>query len=114
MNKYISQIAGLFVITIACLVLIGWQFDINLLKTGFRGISATMKVNTAICFLLAGMALILTPLIVSPRNQSTHTHDQLYKIFSGTIVVIGLLTLGEYLLGWNLKIDELFVRDIRH
>ena len=107
MNKHISQIAGLLVIAIACLVLIGWQFDINLLKTGLRGITATMKVNTAICFLLAGMSLIMLQ-----SNQSTRIHYQLSKIFAGAIAVIGLLTLSEYLFDWNLNIDELFVRDI--
>ena len=107
MNKHISRISGLFVIAIACLVLIGWQFDINLFKAGFRGITATMKVNTAICFLLAGMSLI-----VLHRDQPTRIQYQIYRLFSGAIVVIGLLTLSEYFLGWNLRIDELFFRDI--
>lgn len=107
MNKHISQIIGLFVIAIACLVLIGWQFDINLLKAGLPGIIATMKVNTAICFLLAGMCLI-----VLQRNQPTRTHHRISKLFAGAIVVIGLLTMSEYLFGWNLNIDELFFRDI--
>ena len=107
MNKHISRIAGLFVIAIACLVLIGWQFDIGLLKAGLRGITATMKVNTAICFLLAGISLL-----VLQRNQPTRIQYQIYKLFAGAIVVIGLLTLSEYLFGWNLKIDELFFRDV--
>ena len=106
MNKHISQIAGLFVIAIACLVLIGWQFDIHLLKAGFRGMTATMKVNTAICFLLAGMSLTMLPC-----NQPTRTQYQISKLFAGAIVVVGLMTLSEYFLDWNLRIDELFFRD---
>src|SRR6478672_8889391 len=56
MNKRISQMASLLVIAIGCLVLLGWQFDIPLLKSGFPGMTSTMKANTALCFLLAGVS----------------------------------------------------------
>ena len=107
MNKHISQIAGLFVIAIACLVLLGWQFDITLLKAGFRGLTATMKANTAICFLFAGISLILLQ-----YNPPTRTHHRISKLFAGAIAVIGLMTLSEYLFSWDLNIDELFFRDV--
>ncbi len=96
MNKHISQIAGLFVIAIACLVLLGWQFDITLLKAGFRGLTATMKANTAICFLFAGISLILLQ-----YNPPTRTYHQISKLFAGAIAVIGLMTLSEYLFSWD-------------
>jgi hypothetical protein len=64
--------------------------------------TATMKVNAAICFLLAGMSLILLR-----WNQPTRIHHQISKIFAGAIAVIGLMTLSEYLPGWNLNIDEI-------
>ncbi|MEG4807011.1 hypothetical protein QUA82_04175 [Microcoleus sp. F8-D3] len=43
MNKHISYRASLLVIAIGCLVLLGWQFGISLLKSGFPGMTWTMK-----------------------------------------------------------------------
>ena len=105
MNKQISQIAGLTVVTITVIVLLGWQFDISLLKSGFPGISATMKANTAICFLLAGMSLILLQ-----RQPSTQLYYRISQGMAVSIIVIGLMTMGEYLFGWDLKIDNLLFR----
>ncbi len=68
MKNRISQIAGLLVILIAIIVLLGWQFNLSLLKSGFPGISATMKVNAALCFIFAGVSLILSS---HPRNYPT-------------------------------------------
>ena len=39
------------------LVLVGWVFDVAALKSVVPGLT-TMKFNTALCFLLAGAALI--------------------------------------------------------
>ncbi|NUN65021.1 PAS domain S-box protein [Pseudanabaena biceps] len=106
MNKRISHIAGLTVIAIAVIVLLGWQLNISLLKSGFPFISATMKVNTAICFLFAGMSLILL------QRQQTKLYYRVSQGFAGAIVAIALLTLSEYLFGWDLHIDQLIFPDV--
>jgi hypothetical protein len=36
--KLISKIASAIAITIGCLVLIGWQFNITIFKTGFLAV----------------------------------------------------------------------------
>ncbi|MEG4811227.1 PAS domain S-box protein [Microcoleus sp. F8-D3] len=100
MNKRISQMASLLVIAIGCLVLLGWQFDISLLKSGFPGMISTMKANTAICFLLAGVSLRLL------QYQRTRLHDRIAQGMAGFIVIIGMLTLIQYIFGWKLGIDE--------
>ncbi|MEG4500900.1 PAS domain S-box protein [Microcoleus sp. F10-C6] len=100
MNKRISQMASLLVIAIGCLVLLGWQFDISPLKSGFPGMTSTMKANTAICFLLAGVSLRLL------QYQRTRLHDRVAQWMARFIIIIGMLTLIQYIFGWKLGIDE--------
>ncbi|MHB8863534.1 MAG: DUF4118 domain-containing protein, partial [Pirellulaceae bacterium] len=50
--------AGSVVACVGLLALLGWTFDIELLKN-VRSSATEMKVNTAICFLLAGISLAL-------------------------------------------------------
>ncbi|MEG3931041.1 PAS domain S-box protein [Microcoleus sp. T3_B1] len=105
MNKRISQMASLAVIAIGCLVLLGWQFDISLLKSGFPGMTATMKANTAICFLLAGGSLRLL------QYQRTRLHDRIAQGMAGLIIIMGMLTLSQYIFGWKLGTDQWLFRD---
>ncbi|MEG4351274.1 PAS domain S-box protein [Microcoleus sp. LAD1_D3] len=105
MNKRISQMASLLVIAIGCLVLLGWQFDIWLLKSGFPGMTSTMKANTALCFLLAGVSLRLL------QYQRTRLHNRIAQGMAGFIIIIGVLTLSQYIFGWKLGIDEWLFRD---
>ncbi|MEG4453303.1 PAS domain S-box protein [Microcoleus sp. N9_A1] len=105
MNKRISEMASLLVIAIGCLVLLGWQFDISLLKSGFPGMSSSMKANTALCFLLAGVSLRLL------QYQRTRLDDRIAQGMAGFIIIIGMLTLSEYIFGWKLGIDEWLFRD---
>ncbi|MEG5064390.1 PAS domain S-box protein [Microcoleus sp. B3-A4] len=100
MNKRISQMASLLVIAIGCLVLLGWQFDISLLKSGFPGMTSTMKANAAICFLLAGVSLRLL------QYQRTRLPNRIAQGMAGFIIIMGLLTLSQYIFGWKLGIDE--------
>ncbi|MEG4031282.1 MULTISPECIES: PAS domain S-box protein [unclassified Microcoleus] len=92
--------ASLLVIAIGCLVLLGWQFDISLLKSGFPGMTSTMKANTAICFLLAGVSLRLL------QYQRTRLHNCIAQWMAGFIIILGMLTLIQYIFGWKLGIDE--------
>lgn len=90
-----------FIIGMGALVLLGWQLDIPLLKSGFAGIGATMKANTAFCFLLSGISL---GLLQRQRRSRLQTRiAEMSALFVGTI---GLLTLLQYGLDWNLGIDE--------
>lgn len=65
----IPHIASTIVLCVGVLVLLGWQFDISLLKSGIPGSSATMKVNTALCFVLAGAAVKLLSQPLKPKYR---------------------------------------------
>ncbi|MDX6487342.1 MAG: hypothetical protein QOF43_2495, partial [Gaiellaceae bacterium] len=94
-HSILSRTAGGLCVALGVWTLVGWIFDVALLKTALPGL-VTMPSNTAICFVLLGIALLLpTPAaVVAPIAVAT----------------IALLTLAEYL-GWNVGIDQLFFRD---
>jgi PAS domain S-box-containing protein len=102
----IARVASVIVILVGCLVLLGWSLDISFLKSVVPG-SATMKANTAVCFVLSGTALALKTRPTACRNS--HRIAQACAI---ALCSIGTLTLSQYLLGWNLGIDELLFRDM--
>lgn len=82
------------------LVLVGWTFDIPTLKSVIPGL-ATMKVNTALAFVLAGSALWL-----ARKNPLTQRARHCAQVCALLVVVVGGLTLLEYLVGIDLGIDQ--------
>ncbi|NJM71487.1 MAG: PAS domain S-box protein [Scytonema sp. RU_4_4] len=107
-TRNISQAASVFVICLGCVVLIGWMFDIALFKGVLPGL-VTMKVNAAIAFLLYGVSLWLLSREGSPI--SSRFRVLIAQGCAIAVTLIGLLTLCQYLFGWNLGIDELLFRD---
>ncbi|WP_413174482.1 ATP-binding protein [Anabaena azotica] len=108
------------------LVLLGWYFDIEILKKGFPGSPATMKANTALCFLLSGLSLWLSQIIVCQRRSSREIREEvnnrnfprrrvlylwLARFCAVAVTGIAILTLLQYLFGWDFGIDELLFRD---
>jgi len=106
LNRILILAAGLTTAMAGMLVLIGWQFDIEILKSPDSG-TVSLKANAAIAFLLSGLTLILL------QHQSP-VYKTLVHIFSLSIAVIGLLTLSEYIVGWDLGIDEIIYREPAH
>ncbi|MDP1811308.1 MAG: CHASE3 domain-containing protein [Sediminibacterium sp.] len=100
-KKHITAVAGVFAILVGCLVLTGWFWDIAFLKSMLPGI-ITMKFNTAVCFLLLGISLLFL------QNDKARP---LVVICSFAVAMMGLLTLSEYIFGWNLGIDELIWKE---
>jgi PAS domain S-box-containing protein len=105
-EKQIARMAGNIAIALGVLALIGWRLDIAVFKSAIPGLVA-MKVNTAICFILTGMSLRLQTFKVQSPLES--------RIANGCAIgaiLIALLTICQYLFGWNLGIDELLFRDV--
>jgi PAS domain S-box-containing protein len=105
-DRLVARIVSSISISIGCLVLIGWIWDISFLKSVVPG-SATMKVNTAICFILTGISLGL-----QTRKRRDAFTTRLALGCASAVSIVGLLNLCQYLFNWNLGIDELLFRDI--
>ncbi|MEH2362377.1 PAS domain S-box protein [Nostoc sp.] len=58
-NSLVAKVASAIAVFVGSFVLIGWYLGIEVLKRGFPGSPATMKVNTALCFVLCGVSLWL-------------------------------------------------------
>ena len=86
------------------LSLAGWIFGVHTLTSVLPG-AVEMKVNTACGSLLCGGALLIL---------TYHTGaglEGLARAMAAFAFALGAVTLGEYLFGWQLGIDELLVKD---
>ncbi|MEH1999439.1 MAG: ATP-binding protein [Nostoc sp.] len=115
-NSLVAKVAGAIAVFVGSLVLVGWCFGIEVLKRGFPGSPATMKVNTALCFVLCGVSLWLFLKAQRSRGERTienspHSSLLISRVCGIAVTTIAALTLCEYLFGWNLGIDELLFRD---
>ena len=106
-TRFVAMMAcgtGAIVVT----VLIGWLFDIRLLKS--LGPSfPTMKANAALC-----LGCLAAALFLSRTEQCREKHSLPVVALVSLVFVIAGLTSCEYLFGWNLGIDQLLFRDLDH
>lgn len=103
--RKISFALSIAVCVIGLLVLIGWGWDISLLKSIYPD-WVTFKVNSAICFILAGITLLLIN-----KEKGDNISRSLSRLFSGIILAIAGVTMLEYIFDFNAGIDELFFKD---
>lgn len=98
----ISHILTLLVILFSFLIISGWVFNIPLLRGDILGFYAS-KFNTALTFLIAGLSLFL--LQNFKENRILKTISRILAVF---VLLIGIITLSEYVLGLNFGMDQLF------
>jgi two-component system, cell cycle sensor histidine kinase and response regulator CckA len=103
MLKTLSLAGGTTAIGVGGLVLFGWAFHIQWLKSLLPSF-ATMKPNTALAFILLGLALRFQLAGVGRRRG-------LSPFLSGAAALLGALVLSEWVSGWNLGIDQMLLRD---
>ncbi|MDP0497484.1 MAG: PAS domain S-box protein [Verrucomicrobiota bacterium JB024] len=103
MHRYTRQSAvlGAISVVVSGVVLIGWFTDVAVVKSVGPGL-ATMKFNTALCFVLSALALL---------TIARKRWPEAGMVLAGLSLVIALATLVEYWLGLELRIDELVVVD---
>jgi len=112
-----SKKISILVFAIGCLVMLGWMFNIPTLKSIFPGL-VTMKVNTALGFMLGGAALWLWHKSQETKNWE-QSNSQLsinsrrfwVQAFAIIVLLIGCLTLVQYVFNWNFGIDQLIFKE---
>jgi len=99
------QFTAIAVMGLGGLVLYGWAFGIEPLKTVFPGLVA-MKVNTALGLIFSAASLWLQLPETSPPLRG-----RIARFLALLVTSIGAATLSEYVFGLNLGIDQLFLKD---
>jgi PAS domain S-box-containing protein len=104
--ELVSSLACVGTVVAGALVLLGWMIDSPSLKRVLPGF-ASMKVNTAACFVLAGVGLaLLRRTVRAERARGAGIAAALL------VVTLGSLSLVEDAFGRSLGIDEIVVRDV--
>ncbi len=91
---------------IGCVVLAGWILDLDMLKSLVPGFT-DMKANTALGFIVTGIAGTLLA-----TAQDSRASRLAIRALAAVAIAAGLLTLGEYVFGVSLGIDEHWFRDL--
>jgi PAS domain S-box-containing protein len=99
------ETSAIVAVGVGCLVLYGWAFHIELLKSVLPGLVA-MKANTALGLAFSGTSLWL----LLPGDSRT-PRNHIARFLAFLVTVIGAATLSEYLFGLNLRIDELLFNE---
>jgi PAS domain S-box-containing protein len=103
--KLLPRITAFLVVLLGGLTLVGWVLGIGALKSVFPGL-VPMKVNTAVCFVLAGFSLILQASEQTPLPQR-----RLGRVVAMVVLLAGGLTLAEYIFGIDLGLDGLLLHE---
>ncbi|MEG4082486.1 PAS domain S-box protein [Microcoleus sp. POL10_C6] len=107
-----SKKASIAVMAIGCTVILGWIFDLQLLKSILPGL-VTMKANTAVCFILGGFSLFIQQIrrakLTARKPQKNYKNLILVSSFS--IILISILTLVQYSFNLDLGIDQLLFKE---
>src|SRR5580700_2259744 len=102
------QVTAIGVTALGCLVLYGWAFHIEALKSILPGL-VTMKVNTALGLIFSAASLLLQ--LPDASRPALTTRARIAHFLALLVTSIGAAALAEYVFGLNLGIDQLFLRD---
>ncbi|HZI54755.1 MAG TPA: hypothetical protein VFD56_13660, partial [Chitinophagaceae bacterium] len=100
LKRWSRYIAGL-ILLVAVTVLVGWEFEIDLLKSMLSG-SKEMNPAAAVAFIFSGLSFLL--LTSTPLSKSKKNIGKLLALF---VLLIGGAKLFFHITGINLYIDQL-------
>ena len=107
LSASLSKGAAALVSLFGAAMLAGWVFDIELLKWAPQSL-VRMKANAAFAFLLSGFSLWFS---APGEESSTWGKERIGQALAFLVALLGLLTLSEYVFGWDLGIDQLLARE---
>lgn len=106
LHRFVAFVS-LLAIAVGLLGLVGWMLDVAALKSVFPG-HTMIKPNAALALVLCGAALwLLRPERADARRWTRWAGQAL----AGLVALVGLLTLSEHIVGWDLGIDRIFFLD---
>lgn len=105
-NRWITAISVILVISISFVAITGWLTNNEYLKTLSPG-NVSMKFNTALSFIFIGLSTLL--LFLDSKKKFSRI---LMSVMTFAVLFIGVLTVFEYLLDVNLFIDQIFIKDL--
>ena len=107
LERFVSA-ASMFSVAAGLLGLMGWVLDIAVLKSVIPG-QVVIKPNAAVTLVLCGCSLWLL------RSRDAQSPQGIRKLtgqaLASVVAVVGLLSLSEHLIGWNLGTDQLLFID---
>src|SRR2546422_5714657 len=98
--SFVPKVGSGLGILVSCLVLLGWTFEIEPLRSIFSR-QPQMVPITAITFVLASVSLGMA--CQEKRSQKASLVPMVCAV---AVILIGLLTLAEYLIGSDLGFDR--------
>lgn len=102
-SRTISFVSSLTVMAIGCIGMTGQALDLQALREFGLG-NVEMRANTAFCFILTGISLLI---LLFRGHRRIHL---LAQVALAAVIVLCTLTLLQYLTGKNFGIDEMLIR----
>jgi len=99
--RVLSIAFALLAFSIGGAAFFGWLLDNEFLKRIHPAL-VTMKANTSVCLMLVAISILLI------QDPSTSTaRRRIGQVCAAIVGLVGLLTLSEHIIGWDLHIDQL-------
>ena len=100
-----SKILCVVTMVFPALTAVGWIFGIAVLTQG-HPMLPVMQPNTAMGLALGAVAVFLTA-----ERPAMGRRTLIVLLLASVILLLGLLTLGEYAFGWDVGIDRIFAHE---
>ncbi len=94
--KYFSKLSSILIAILGLIMVLGWIFNISVLESPGSNFS-TVKSDLALCFVLIGISLWLIQTRTMNKQKQRTAH-----LLAGVVVLIGILTVIEYIFPFNL------------